>query len=107
PTPIPFETAAEGKVFWELLFARAQVGIVPGWLVIFVGAVFNFAIFLIAFGTLRLRDSSSEVQETENLQWHPLKDVSHWAESNLSRRNTSRRSKKARQRMRSIHKSEG
>jgi len=107
PTPIPFETAAEGKVFWELLFARAQVGIVPGWLVIFVGAVFNFAIFLIAFGTLRLRDSSSEVQETENLQWHPLKDVSHWAESNLIRRNTIRRSKKARQRMRSIHKSEG
>lgn len=106
PSPLPTATPHDRARFWELLFARAEIGIAPGWFVILVGAVFNLAIFLVAFGTLKLRNSSSEMLELENMQWHPLKEVSEWAESNLIRRNTIRRSKKARQRIRSIHKTD-
>lgn len=107
PSPIPTVTLLERERFWELFFQRAQVGLAPGWLVILIGAIFNFIIFFIAFSTLRLKDASSEVLPLESFEWHPLKQVSDWAESNLKRRNTIRRSKKARQRMRSIHKTEG
>ncbi len=106
PSPIPTQTPQDMERFWELISARAQVGLAPGWLVIFVGALFNAAIFLVAFGTLKLKDSSSEVLPMESLEWHPLRQVSEWAESNLKRRTPSRRTKKARQRMRSIHKTE-
>lgn len=106
PSPIPTTTPQDIERFWEVLFARAQVGLAPGWLVILAGAIFNALIFVIAFGTLKLRDSSSEVLPLESLEWHPLKQVSEWAESNLKRRPALRRSKKARQRIRSIHKTE-
>lgn len=106
PSPIPTLTAVDRERFWELLFARAQVGIAPGWLVVLVGALFNAAIFFIAFGTLKLKRSSSEVLPLESLEWHPLRQVSEWAGSNLKRRPTLSRTKKARQRMRSIHKTE-
>ncbi len=91
---------------WETFINRAQVGLAPGWSVILVGFIFNFLIFFVAFGTLKLRDSSSEVLPLEHFEWHPLKQVTSWAETNLKRRNTIRRSKKARQRIRSIHKTE-
>lgn len=106
PSPIPTLTALDRDRFWELLFARAQVGIAPGWFVVLVGALFNAAIFFIAFGTLKLKRSSSEVLPLESLEWHPLRQVSEWAGSNLKRRPTLSRTKKARQRMRSIHKTE-
>ncbi len=107
PSPIPTVSLLDRERFWETFFQRAQVGLAPGWLVIMVGAVFNFIIFFVAFSTLKLKDASSEVLPLESFEWHPLKQVSDWAESNLKRRNTIRRSKKARQRMRSIHKTEG
>jgi uncharacterized membrane protein len=106
PSPIPTLTPVERERFWEIFFSRAQVGLAPGWLVILVGAVFNSLIFIVAFGTLKLRDSSSEVLPLESLEWHPLRQVSEWAETNIKKRQTTRRSKKARQRMRSIHKTE-
>ncbi len=86
---------------------RAQVGLAPGGLVIVAGVIFNFVLFFVAYGTLKLSDSSSEVLPLEDFDWHPLKQVSDWAENSLKRRNTIRRSKKARQRVRSIHKTEG
>jgi len=92
--------------FWSIFFDRAKVGLVPGELVVLVGAIFNFAVFFIAFSTLRLKGASSEVQPLESLEWHPLKQVSDWAESSFKKRSPIRRSKKARQRMRSIHKTE-
>ncbi|MEP6848069.1 MAG: DUF2270 domain-containing protein [Acidobacteriota bacterium] len=104
PSPIPFPPGS--KAFWDLFFQRATVGLVPGQAVVAVGALFNFAIFFVAFSTLRLKGTSSEVQPLESLEWHPLKQVSDWAGSNLKRRDPVRRSKKARQRMRSIHKTE-
>lgn len=106
PSPIPTASPADRERFWELLFNRAQVGLAPGWFVILVGALFNLTIFLVAFSTLKLRDASSEVLPLESFEWHPFKQVSDWAGSNLTRK-TIRRSKKARQRMRSAHKTEG
>ncbi len=102
PYPIPSTSPAEQAEFWNVLFSRAQVGIAPGWFVIFVGFVFNSIILLLAVGTLRLRDASSEVLPSEELEWHPLQQVSNWAGSNLKRRNTIRRAKRARQRIRSV-----
>src|SRR5215213_9828238 len=40
---------------------RAQVGIVPGWIVFVVGIVFNAAVFGFAVGTVRLREATGEV----------------------------------------------
>lgn len=106
PSPIPTTSPAERDKFWEILFQRATVGLAPGWVVVLAGAIFNFVIFFIAFSTLKLKDSSSEVLPLEDFEWHPLKQVSDWAGSSLKRRDPIRRSKKARQRMRSIHKTE-
>ncbi len=106
PFPIPATTAEDKIKFWEILSLRAQVGLAPGWLVITMGMMFNAAIFFVAFGTLKLRDSSSEVLPLEDFEWHPLKQVSDWAGSSIKRSTTIRRSKKARQRIRSIHKTE-
>jgi len=107
PTPIPTTTPEERAAFWDVALARARVGFAPGWLVVTVGAIFNFLIFFVAFSTLKLRDSSSEVLPLEHFEWHPFKEVSQWAGDNIKRRNPIRRSKKARQRMRSVHKTEG
>ncbi len=106
PSPIPFANEADRRVFWDVLMQRAQIGLAPGWLVIATGAIFNAIIFFVAFSTLKLKDASSEVLPLEDFQWHPLKQMSDWAGSSLRRRPTIRRSKKARQRMRSIHKTE-
>lgn len=104
PSPIPTTSMLDRERFWGLLLQRAQVGPAPGWLVISVGVIFNALIFFVAFSTLKLRDASSEVLPLESFEWHPLKQVSEWAGSNLKRGDTIRRSKKARQRMRSVHK---
>ena len=106
PEPIPTATEADRRAFWEVVFQRAEVGLAPGWLVILCGAIFNLLIFFVAFTTIKLKDASSEVLPLEDFEWHPLKSVSSWAESSFKRRPTIRRSKKARQRMRSIHKTE-
>ncbi|MBA3632414.1 MAG: DUF2270 domain-containing protein [Acidobacteria bacterium] len=90
----------------ETFINRAQVGIAPGWFVILAGFTFNAIVFFIAFGTLKLKDASSEVTPLEKFEWHPIKKVSDWAETSLKRRNTIRRAKKARHRIRSIHKTE-
>jgi Predicted integral membrane protein len=107
PSPIPTVSLLDRERFWEIFFNRAQVGLAPGWLVILGGAMFNLAIFFVAFSTLKLRDASSEVLPLESFEWHPFKQVSEWAGSSLTRNNPIRRSKKARQRMRSVHKTEG
>ena len=91
---------------FETFINRGQVGLVPGWVVILFGAVFNVILFSLALGTIKLRDASSEVLPLESFEWHPLKQVSSWAETSLKRRNTIRRAKKARHRVRSIHTTE-
>ena len=86
----------------DVFLQRASVGLAPGWLVIIVGVVFNSAILLFAFGTLKMRQASSEVQSHEELEWHPIQQVSKWADTRARRRNTIRRAKKARQRTSSV-----
>ena len=102
PYPVPATTPREQADFWNVLFERAHVGIAPGWLVIAVGLIFNTVLFVVAIGTRKFKDASSEVQPTEELEWHPIKQVSDWAGSNLKKRNTIRRAKKARQRIRTV-----
>jgi len=106
PSPIPVATEAERKMFFEIFFQRATVGPVPGGMVVLCVAMFNLAVIFIALTTRKLKHASSELLPLESFEWHPLKQVSDWAESNLKLRNTTRRSKKARHRVRSIHKSE-
>lgn len=90
----------------EILLDRAQVGIAPGWLVITVGLIFNASVFGVAFWTRKLKEASSEVQPSEELEWHPIRQVSDWAGSSLKNRNTIRRAKKARQRIRNVQNEE-
>jgi uncharacterized membrane protein len=104
PDSIPY--SPQTREFWDLFFRRATVGLVPGEIVTLVGVIFNCAIFFVAFRTLRLKRTSSEVQPLESLEWHPLKQVSDWAGSSLKGKGPIRRTKKARQRIRSIHKTE-
>ncbi|MBV9242086.1 MAG: DUF2270 domain-containing protein [Acidobacteria bacterium] len=106
PSPVLLTSAADRSVFWSVITQRATIGLAPGWLVIVVFLAFNFALVFISLSTLKLQDASSEVQPMQHFDWHPLKQVSDWAEESLKRRNTIRRSKKARQRMRSVHKTE-
>jgi len=106
PFPIPNISPDEKAKFWEVVFLRAQIGLAPGWLVILMGFIFNALLFFVAFGTLKLKDASSEVLPLESFEWHPLRQVSDWAGTNLKRRNPIRRAKKARQRIRSIHTTE-
>lgn len=87
---------------FEVFLDRAQVGLAPGWLVILIGFIFNSIIFLFAVLTLELKDASSEVQPLEDFEWHPLQKVSNLVGTNLKRRNTIRRAKRARQRIRSV-----
>lgn len=91
---------------WEILLDRAQVGLVPGWMVITVGLIFNASVLAVAFWTRKLKEASSEVQPSEELEWHPIRQVSDWAGSNLKNRNTIRRAKKARQRIRNVQNEE-
>lgn len=86
----------------ETFVQRAQVGLAPGWLVIAVGMLFNALMGILAIATMRLKDASSEVLPLASFEWHPLKQVSDWAGTSLRRRNTIRRAKKARQRIRSV-----
>jgi uncharacterized membrane protein len=87
----------------DTFIQRAQVGLAPGWFVIAIGIFFNLTMFFLAVFTLKLRNASSEVLPLDKFEWHPLKQVSDWAESNLKRRNTIRRAKRARQRIRTAH----
>jgi len=106
PSPVLATSGADRTVFWQIITQRAQIGLAPGWLVILVFGLFNFALIFVSFSTAKLKDASSEVQPLEHFDWHPLKQVSDWAGSSLKRSTTVRRSKKARQRMRSVHKTE-
>jgi uncharacterized membrane protein len=86
----------------DVFVNRAQVGLAPGELVIAVGFIFNALLILLAIGTMRLKDASSEVLPLDKFEWHPLRQMSDWAESSLKGRNPIRRAKKARQRIRSV-----
>src|SRR5207253_7117803 len=80
---------------------RAQVGLVPGSIVVLVGLVFNFALFIIAVSTIRLREATGEVLPRHQFSLHPLQRVSSFARAASSgTKATVRRARRARQRLR-------
>src|SRR5437870_7661484 len=40
---------------------RAQVGLVPGWIVFVIGFIFNALVFIFAVGTIKLREATGEI----------------------------------------------
>lgn len=88
---------------------RATVGLVPGWLVVAFGVVFNLCVIVFAVGTLKLRDATGEVLPHHEFSLRPLKRMTDWTIAHtptLRRRRpvaaTQSRAKKARQRVRSV-----
>ena len=88
------------RTFDEFL-ARAQVGLVSGWVVFLVGLVFNATLFIFAVSTIRLREATGEVLPRHQFSLHPLRVVSNWGRAASSgTKATVRRAKRARQRLR-------
>ena len=80
---------------------RAQVGVVPGWLVFTTGFIFNVALFIGAVGTLKLREATGEVLPRHKFPLHPLQRMSSWTRAASSvPKATVRRARRARHRMR-------
>ena len=81
---------------------RAQVGVVPGWVVFVLGFVFNSAVAIFAIGTLRLREATGEVLPQHQFSLRPLHTVRKWTQAaTATTRRTTVRAKRARQRVRS------
>jgi uncharacterized membrane protein len=92
--PVPADT-------FQLFLQRAQVGLVPGWIVFIVGFVFNAAVFIFAVGTIRLREATGEVLPRHQFSLRPLQRVTSWTRAASSvPKATVRRAKRARQRLR-------
>jgi uncharacterized membrane protein len=86
---------------FEEFLNRATVGLVPGWIVFIVGFLFNAALFILAVGTLKLREATGEVLPRHEFSLHPLARVSSWTRAASSvPKATVRRAKRARQRLR-------
>lgn len=92
--PLPAHTLDE-------FLLRAQVGLVPGWIILTIGFVFNAALFLGAVGTIKLREATGEVLPRHEFSLRPLQRVSSWTRAATSgTRATVRRAKRARHRLR-------
>lgn len=81
---------------------RAAVGVVPGSIIFLIGFFFNFAVFLFAVGTLKLREATGEVLPRHEFSLRPLRTVTNWTRNAATSgsRATIRRAKRARQRLR-------
>jgi uncharacterized membrane protein len=84
-----------------LFLQRAQVGLVPGWMVFIVGFVFNATVLIFALGTIRLREATGEVLPRHQFSLHPLQRVTSWTRAAATTGGaTVRRARRARQRLR-------
>jgi uncharacterized membrane protein len=86
---------------FDAFIDRAQVGLVPGWLVFVVGVMFNAAIAIFAIGTVRLREATGEVLPQHQFSLRPLQRMTNWTRVATGARRTTTRAKRARQRVRS------
>lgn len=96
---------------FETFINRAEVGLLPGWIVVAIGIFFNLTLFGVAVFTLKLREAASEVLPHSEFSWHPLRRVTDWTRSVATRRNSrERRAARARQRVKQnladIHRTE-
>ncbi|HEX8138974.1 MAG TPA: DUF2270 domain-containing protein [Pyrinomonadaceae bacterium] len=87
---------------FNVFIERATVGLVPGWIVFFVGVVFNVSVIVFAIATVRLREATGEVLPRHKFSLRPLQRMTDWTRgAAASARNvSSRRAKRARQRTR-------
>jgi uncharacterized membrane protein len=86
---------------FDAFIDRAQVGLVPGWLVFVVGVIFNTAIAIFAIGTVRLREATGEVLPQHQFSLRPLQRMTNWTRAATGTRRTPSRARRARQRVRS------
>lgn len=80
---------------------RADVGIVPGWVVFVVGVIFNAGIAIFAIGTVRLREATGEVLPQHEFSLRPLRTMKKWTRAATGTGRTTMRARRARQRVRS------
>ncbi|HYE65685.1 MAG TPA: DUF2270 domain-containing protein [Pyrinomonadaceae bacterium] len=98
--PVP---ATDFKIFVD----RATIGVLPGWIVLAIGVIFNLLVLTFAVGTLRLRQATGEILPRHEFSLRSLRRMTDWTRAaTISRRRaTVRRAQRARQRVRtgSIH----
>ena len=83
----------------QAFISRAAVGVLPGDLVLLLGVFFNIGIAVFALATVRLKQATGEVLPTH--EFHPFRTVSTTVSRvTQTRRATTRRTKKARERTR-------
>jgi uncharacterized membrane protein len=88
-------------VNFDEFISRATVGLVPGSIVIIIGFVFNFTLFIFAITTIRLREATGEVLPRHQFNLHPLQRVTRFARAASSvPRATVSRARRARHRLR-------
>ena len=85
---------------FQMFMRRAAVGLVPGKYVFAVGVLFNIAILVFAFATVRLREARGEVLPQHEFPFHPIQRVSDLTRAARQRRVARRRTKRARERIR-------
>ena len=96
----PFETRTLAD-----FVRKAEIGVVPGEIVIMMGILFNVGLALFAFFTMRLREAKGEVLTERD--FHPFQRVGEWTRAAATAANTKRRAatvrraKRARERTRS------
>ncbi len=85
---------------FEAFLSRAAIGFVSGEFMVALGIIFNVAVLVFAFGTVRLRQATGEVLTEHQFDFHPIRSVTNAARAARQRSATVRRSKKARDRTR-------
>jgi uncharacterized membrane protein len=92
PSPAPdFETFVQ----------RAGIGSRGGEFMVLFGIIFNAAVFIFAFATVRLKQATGEVLPDHDFSFHPIRTVTTTlSRATKQRRVTERRTKRARQRTR-------
>jgi uncharacterized membrane protein len=87
---------------FNVFIERATVGLVPGWIVFFVGVIFNVSVVVFAIATVRLREATGEVLPHHKFSLRPLQRMTDWTRGAAAsaRSASSRRAKRARQRTR-------
>ena len=84
-----------------MFIRRSSVGVVPGDVVLLVGIFFNVSIAIFASATTRLKEATGEVLPTH--EFHPIRTMTTTVSKVAqTRRVTSRRTKRARERTRTL-----
>ena len=97
----------------DVFVGRAEIGAIPGWLILSIGFLFNTTLLSFAVFTLRLQEAASEVLPHSEFSWHPLRTVTTWTRNHVDPRrfvkSSTRRAERARSRVKKtadIHRTE-